>query len=62
MEELKFKSNDSELFSRNGQRITVVGHITEPDDEFDAEVLPMVRIRFTDGFETAVWPDELTAA
>lgn len=61
MEQFKLKTTDSDLVSRNGQQVVVIGHITEPDDKFDAEVLPMVKIQFEDGFETAVWPDELVA-
>lgn len=62
MEQVVLKSVDSELVSRNGRPVEIVGQITEPNDEFDAEVLPMTRIRFADGFETAVWQDELRQA
>ncbi len=50
---------------RIGQRFTVLRKITkrnmtEADRvEYDAEVLPMYKIRFEDGHETSVWPDEI---
>lgn len=59
VEQVVLKSVDSELVDRNGQLVEILGQITEPNEEFDAEVLPMMRIRFADGFETVVWPDEL---
>jgi hypothetical protein len=55
----QFKSTDSNLKHRNGQWVTVTEHITEASEEFDAEVLPMMRVRFADGYVTEVWPDEL---
>lgn len=60
METHIFKTTDSTLKHRNGQKTRIVRHITEPEDGFDAEVLPMVEVRFGDGFQTEVWPDELT--
>lgn len=51
---------DSELRSRNGQRVTVMSVITEPDATHDAEVLPMYRVRFrSDGHQTETFGDEL---
>lgn len=55
----RFKTTDSDLKHRNAQKVRIVRHITEPEDGFDAEVLPMVEVRFGDGFQTEVWPDEL---
>jgi hypothetical protein len=55
-----FKTDQSTLTHRNGQVVTIVEHITEPSQGFDAEVLPMMRIRFADGYVTECWPDELT--
>jgi hypothetical protein len=59
---MKLHTHDSELKERNGQTVEIIGHITEPSEEFDAEVLPMVRVRFADGQENVLWPDELVAA
>lgn len=56
---LTLRTTDSQLLDRNATPVEVIGHITEPNDEYDAEVLPMVKVRFEDGFETAVWSDEL---
>lgn len=53
------RTTDSELASRNGQTVTVIDTLNEPDDYHDAEVLPMHRVRFADGFEVEVWGDEL---
>jgi hypothetical protein len=44
---------------REGQRFEVVRKITEPDENFDEESLPMYRIRFEDGFETDAFPSEV---
>lgn len=44
-----------------GQPFTIVAVIDEPDDTHDAEVLPMYRIRFADGFEVDAWPEEVLA-
>lgn len=61
MEQFILKTIGSDLVTRNGQQVVVVAHITEPDEKFDAEVLPMVKVQFPDGFQTAVWQDELQA-
>jgi hypothetical protein len=45
---------------RNGQTVTIVRTISEPDATHDAEVLPMHVVRFPDGATAEVWPDELT--
>lgn len=55
----QFKSVDSNLVHRNGQFVRITEHITEPGKGFDAEVLPMMRVRFGDGYVTECWPDEL---
>ena len=45
-----------------GQPFEVLQVITEPTPNFDAEVLPMYRIRFTnDGTEALAWPEEVEA-
>ena len=46
---------------RRGQGFRVLRVITEPDETHDAEVLPMYRIRFEDGFEIDAWPEEVLA-
>lgn len=53
---------------RIGQRFTVIRKITRRNmtqadrAEYDAEVLPMYKIRFADGHETSAWPEEVEAA
>lgn len=59
MEHYRLQTTDTYLKHRNGQKVQITEHITEPTPEFDAEVLPMMRIRFGDGYVTEVWPDEL---
>lgn len=59
-EKFTFKTEESKLVSRNGQSVIIREHITEPSAKFDAEVLPMMRIEFEDGYVTECWPDELT--
>src|SRR5664280_3906120 len=44
---------------REGQEVTILHIFTEPDETLDEEVLPMVLVRFPDGFETEAWPEEL---
>ena len=46
---------------REGEPFTVLAAITEPDADHDAEVLPMYRIRFTDGTVIEAWPEEVEA-
>jgi hypothetical protein len=61
-EKFTFKTNDSTFKTLNGEVVTIVRTITEPEEGFDAEVLPMHRIRVeSTGQELDVWPDELTA-
>jgi hypothetical protein len=55
----RLKTTDSELKHRNGRAVTVLRTITEPDETHDEESLPMHAVRFRDGFETELWPDEL---
>jgi hypothetical protein len=59
-EKYTFKTVDSSLTHRNGQRATILRTITEPEEGFDAEVLPMHRIQFEDGATAYCWTDELT--
>lgn len=44
---------------REGQPFTVLHVIDRADETHNAEVLPMYRIRFADGFETDAWPEEV---
>ena len=53
------QTTDSKLKHRNGHVLTIVRTITEPDESHDAESLPMHAVRFRDGFEAELWPDEL---
>lgn len=55
----RLKTTDSNLKHRNDQKVRIVREITEPEEGFDAEVLPMLQVRFGDGYQTEVWPDEL---
>lgn len=49
---------DSELNSRNGQKVTIIRKLTS--DECDIEdVGNMYHIRFNDGYETDAFEDEL---
>ena len=55
----RFNTDDSKLKHRNGRAVTIERTITEPEPGFDAESLPMHKIRFADGYATECWPDEL---
>lgn len=55
----RFYSTDSNLKHRNAQAVKIIREITDPAEGFDAEVLPMVEVKFGDGYVTQVWPDEL---
>ncbi|QFG12772.1 hypothetical protein PBI_MIMI_298 [Arthrobacter phage Mimi] len=60
-EKYTFKTNDSTFKTLNGETVTIIRTITEPEEGFDAEVLPMHRVRVeSTGQEFEVWPDELT--
>jgi hypothetical protein len=49
------------LQDRVGSKAVVVKCITEPDDDHDAEVLPMYRIKFlSDGMEIEAFIEEIT--
>jgi hypothetical protein len=56
-----FTTPFEQLAAREGEPFEVIGIITEPDDDHDADVLPMYRIRFKDGFVTEAWPEEVEA-
>lgn len=55
----QFAAHYDEHADRDGQRFEFVALVHEPDDEHDAEVLPMYRIRFDDGTEIEAWPEEV---
>jgi hypothetical protein len=56
-----FKTTDSLLEHLNGQTCEIERTITEPEEGFDAEVLPMHVVKFEESGQTQeVWPDELT--
>ena len=52
-------TSEQDLAVRSGQRVTIVRPLGE-DDGVDAEVGPMLRVRFTDGHESDVFEDELS--
>jgi hypothetical protein len=54
-----FTTEFEQYADREGQRFEVLRVITTADATHDAEVLPMYRIRFPDGFETDAWPEEV---
>lgn len=54
-----FDSPYQQYADRIGQPFTVLSVIDKPDEHHDEEVLPMYRIRFSDGFETEAWPEEV---
>lgn len=55
----RLNTTDSELKHRNGRAVVIQRTITEPDETHDAECLPMLAVRFHDGFETELFPDEI---
>lgn len=55
-----FNTQDSTFATLNGEEVTVLRTITEPEPGFDAEVLPMHKVRVDrTGQELEVWPDEI---
>jgi hypothetical protein len=54
-----FTSPYVQYTDRIGQTFHVIDIITTPDETHDAEVLPMYRIRFSDGVEIEAWPEEV---
>jgi len=55
-----FRTLFDQYADRNGSAVEILHIITEPDATHDQEVLPMVRVRFPDGFIGEAFPDELT--
>lgn len=54
-----FKTEDTMLMYRNGQSVTITDTITEPNDDFDIESLPVHQIEFPDGHRIYAWFDEI---
>lgn len=44
---------------RNGQIVEILRVIVSPDESYDEDVLPMAEVRFPDGYEMSVYPEEL---
>ena len=55
----RFHTVDTAHAFRNGQACRVIRSIVAPDNEHDAEVLPMHVIEFADGAQLEVFDDEL---
>jgi len=47
---------------RDGQAVVVLTTFIEPDSTHDEEVLPMFLVRFPDGYECELWPEEMVGA
>ena len=58
-ERFTFDSPYEQYAERRGQEATVTEQIIEPNRDYDAEVLPMYRVRFADGTEIEAWPEEV---
>lgn len=58
-QEVVFESPFQQYRDRNNQFCTVRRIINLPDEQHDEEVLPMYVVRFRDGREMEVWPEEL---
>ena len=56
---ITFDSPYDQYTHRNGQEITIVGYIFETDAKHDTEVLPMLRVKFSDGEIIEAWPEEV---
>jgi len=56
---MKFKTSDSRLRHRNGQKIKILKTFSKADKNHDKEVLPMFLIEFEDGFKEEAFKDEL---
>jgi hypothetical protein len=54
-----FSTPYEQYAEREGQHCVVVREINEPDEQHDAEVLPMYVICFDDGEEIEAWPEEV---
>jgi hypothetical protein len=54
-----FQSPYEAVADLNGKSFVFVRTISEPDDDHDAEVLPMYVIRFSTGETIEAWPEEV---
>lgn len=55
----RFHTHFEQMSEHNGKHFFIIGFIDEPDENHDAESLPMFRIRFEDGEEIEAWPYEV---
>lgn len=55
-----YNTQAKQFSDKNGEICAIVRTISEPDATHDIEALPMHVVRFNDGTEYEVWPDELT--
>ena len=56
-----FKTSQTDLTKYNRQTVEIIRVIKKGEGGvgYDDECLPMVKIKFNDGFETDAYPDEL---
>lgn len=54
-----FRAKYDQYAEKHGQSFTVVRAITEPEDDIDAECLPMFEIQFDTGEKALAWPEEV---
>lgn len=54
-----FRTPYEQYSAHDGKACEVIRVISEPDDQHDAECLPMFGIRFDDGTEIEAWPEEI---
>jgi len=59
VKEVTFRTPYEQHRNRDGQKCIIVRTITEPDDEHDAEALPMHVVCFEDGTEIEALPEEV---
>lgn len=57
-----FTTPFSQYRDREGEPFEILDKIMKADETHDAEVLPMYRIRFSDGTEIDAWPEEVEQA
>ena len=55
-----FNSPYDQYKDRNGQTFVIVRKITEEEEDYDFETLPVYIIRFQDGEEITAYPEEIT--
>jgi len=57
-DQIVFNSTDSD--GHRGKTGVITRVVTEPNAQYDIDVLPMCEIRLEDGTKTAAWMDELS--